>query len=115
MERQEKELQELSSSLETCTILKEGLLFPNVFIKVILEQPSVASDVNKESAPPPRMSKAAKRREKAAAKAQLLAESVEQARIKSASSVSTKEYNALEKILSERGLAMHIVKPITET
>ncbi|VUZ40316.1 unnamed protein product [Hymenolepis diminuta] len=93
-DRHEKEVQELNSLLEACTISNSETQ----------EQPTSGVTANDSA---PRISKAAKRREKAAAKARLLAESIEQTRIKSTTSLSTREYSELENILSQRGLTLH--------
>nr|CDS32806.1 OTU domain containing protein 6B [Hymenolepis microstoma] len=95
-DRHKKEAQELISSLESCDISNSE----------IKEEPTSEITANDSAS---RISKAAKRREKAAAKALALAESVEKTRIKEKNSTSTKEYTELEKILSERGLTLHRV------
>ncbi|KAM7536996.1 hypothetical protein Aperf_G00000060923 [Anoplocephala perfoliata] len=94
----EEELKELNSTLEACTIST-------------LEQKPQAVCASTEADFGPRISKAAKRREKAAAKARILAQHVEQSLAKSATSVSAKEYSELDQALSERGLMMHKVPP----
>lgn len=107
-DRHEKEVQELNSLFEASTISNSGSFFivSSYSSPETQEQPTSGVTANDSA---PRISKAAKRREKAAAKARLLAESIEQTRIKSTTSVSTREYSELENILSERGLTLHRV------
>uniref|UniRef100_A0A5K3FZI7 OTU domain-containing protein n=1 Tax=Mesocestoides corti TaxID=53468 RepID=A0A5K3FZI7_MESCO len=58
---------------------------------------------------PPKMSKAAKRREKAAAKARCLTAAVEQDIAKHASSATAIEYSKLEAELAKRGLTLYSI------
>ncbi|VDN97126.1 unnamed protein product [Rodentolepis nana] len=95
-DRHEKEAQELISSIQSCNISNSGI-----------DEHSTSAITDNESVP--RLSKAAKRREKAATKALLLTQSVEKTLIKEGNSISSKEYTELEKILSERGLTLHRV------
>ena len=104
-ERHAKELKELYSSLEACSISAPGK-FEIFVIMASLESVTSSQDA---VLPVPRVSKAAKRREKAAAKARSLNMAMEETLIKSASSTSALEYSQLERALSDRGLTLHNV------
>ncbi|KAL5969912.1 Deubiquitinase OTUD6B [Taenia solium] len=91
--RQTEELRQLNASLDVFTI----------------STPDPLPSSNSGEVPAPRVSKAAKRRKKAAAKAQSLSKAVEESLTKNASSTSALEYCQLEHALFERGLTLHKV------
>ncbi|KAL5110997.1 Deubiquitinase OTUD6B [Taenia crassiceps] len=77
------------------------------FLQKAASEPPLPSESGE--GPPSRVSKAAKRRRKAAAKAQSLSKAVEESLTKNASSTSALEYCQLERALFERGLTLHKV------
>ncbi|VDM30742.1 unnamed protein product [Hydatigera taeniaeformis] len=91
--RQAEELRQLNFSLDALSI----------------DTPDLSLSKEGGEAPLPRVSKAAKRRKKAAAKAQSLSKAVDESLAKNVSSTSALEYSQLERALFERGLTLHKV------